>query len=285
MNRDMFRLTVDFQRKLSGAWAWAAGIGYYNYQTGKVKVKKYKNENSLYQLYRDNGVITNDEARGGNIIQLKTGIVYDSRDTETDPTRGIWGEAILYGSPDIIDKQGYNHLKFTMQFRQYVPLWGKQITFAYRAGYQSTLAGHAPFYVQSNINTLYMRQTYSEGLGGTSTLRGVLRNRVVGNSMAWVNAEIRYRFLNFRLFRQNWYFVINPLFDAGMVVTPYKKSELKNSGLATLYSDVRERPHCSAGAGAKVVMNNNFVLSAEWGHAFDKQDGTNGLNFCLNFLF
>lgn len=283
MSRDMFRLTIDFQQKINSTWAWTAGIGYYNYQIGKAK--KYKNEISLYQLYRDNGVIADNEARGGNIIQLKAGAVYDSRDTETDPTRGLWGEAILYGSPDIIDRKGYTHLKFTMQFRQYIPVWGRQVTFAYRAGYQATLAGNAPFYVQSNINTLYMRQTYSEGLGGTSTLRGILRNRVVGNSMAWVNTELRYRFLNFQLLRQNWYFVINPLFDAGMVVTPYKKSELKNSGLAELYRDESEYPHLGVGAGAKMVMNNNFVLSFEWGHALDKRDGTNGFNFCLNFLF
>lgn len=285
MNRNMFRLTVDFQHKLRGAWAWAAGIGYYNYQTGKVNRKKYAQENSLYQIYRNNGIITADEADGGNVIQLKAGIVYDSRNTESDPTEGIWGEAILYGCPDLIDQQGFNHLKFTMQFRQYIPVWGKNLTFAYRAGYQGTLAGRAPFYVQSNINTLYMRQTYSEGLGGTSTLRGVLRNRVVGNSMAWLNAELRYRFMNFRLFRQNWYLVINPLFDAGMVVSPYRKAQLEETGRLSLYGLANERPHCSAGTGAKIVMNNNFVLSFEWGHAFDKRDGTNGYNFCLNFLF
>lgn len=285
MNRDMFRLTVDFQRRITGAWKWAAGFGYYNYRMGAVKFDKYSDVVSLYRLYRDQGIINPDEARGGNILQLKGGIVYDSRDTETDPTRGIWSEAVLCGSPDWIDRKGYDHLKLTAVLRQYVPLAGSTLTFAYRLGFQGTLAGHAPFYVQSNINTLYMRQTYSEGLGGTFSLRGIYRNRIVGDGMAWMNAELRLRFLHFRLFRQNWYFVVNPFADAGMVVTPFRKERQQAAHLPEIYSRDKETLHGSAGVGAKAVMNQNFVLSVEWGQAFDHRDGGNSLNFYMNFLF
>lgn len=285
INRDMLRLTIDFQRKISGSWSWAAGLGYYNYRMSQVKLKKYRDVISLFELYEAKGIIKPDEAQGGNILQFKGGIVYDSRDVETDPTRGIWSEAILCGSPDWIDRNGYNHLKLTAVFRQYVPVVSHKLTFAYRLGYQGTLAGHAPYYVQSNINTLYMRQTYSEGLGGTFSLRGIFRNRIVGDGMGWLNAEFRYRFWNFRLFNQNWYFVINPFLDSGMVVNPFRKKEIQDSGLPELYSGERESLHTSAGIGAKAVMNQNFVLSIEWGQALDKRDGTNGLNLYMNFLF
>lgn len=285
MNRDMLRLTVDLQRSISGAWSWAAGIGYYNYRISNVKLKKYREVTSLYQLYKSEGIFRPGEADGGNVLQLKGGIVYDSRDVETDPTRGFWGEAVLCGSPDWIDRNGYDHLKLTAVFRHYVPVAKDKLTFAYRLGYQGTLAGHAPFYVQSNINTLYMRQTYSEGLGGTFSLRGIYRNRIVGDGMIWMNAEFRYRFFNFRLFRQNWYFVVNPLLDAGRVITPFRQKQLKASLLPELYCNTRESIHASAGIGAKAVMNQNFVLSVEWGKAFDKRDGRNGLNLYMNFLF
>lgn len=285
MNRDMFRLTIDFQRKIRGNWIWATGISYYNYKMGEVKIKKYQNENNLYQLYINNGIINKNEARGGNIIQLKAGGVYNSRDIESDPQKGIWSEAILSASPDIIDRNGYHYLKFSFVYRQYVPIWKNKLTFAYRIGYQGTIAGKVPYYVQSNINTLYMRQTYSEGLGGTFSIRGVLRNRAVGDGIAWTNTEFRYRFLECQFLKQHWYFVINPLLDAGMVVTPYRKKQLENSALNELYSGEKERPHISAGIGAKIIMNHNFVLSVEWGKAFDKRDGVNGLNLYMNFLF
>lgn len=285
MNRDMVRFTADIQRPISGKWAWATGVGYYNYRMGKVKLKKYAEENSLYELYTANGIIQPDEARGGNILQLKAGIVYDSRDIESDPTRGIWGESILCGSPDLIDRRGYDHLKLSAVFRQYLPVWQDRLTFAYRLGYQGTLAGHAPYYAQSNINTLYMRQTYSEGLGGTTSLRGILRNRIVGNSIAWANTEFRFRFWYFQLLKQNCFFVINPLFDAGMVVSPYREDRIENTKSPELYSGKTEKLHMSAGIGAKAVMNHNFVLSIEWGKAFDRQDGNSGLNLYMNFLF
>lgn len=285
MNRDMLRLTVDVQRPISGKWSWAAGFGYYNYQMSEVKLKKYRDVTSLYKLYKDKGILNPDEANGGNVLQFKAGIVYDSRDVESDPSRGIWGEAIVCGSPDWIDRQGYNHMKMTAVFRHYVPVAANKLTFAYRIGYQGTIVGDAPYYVQSNINTLYMRQTYSEGLGGTFSLRGTLRNRIVGDGMTWLNAEFRYRFLNFRLLNQNWYFVVNPFFDAGMTVTPFRQNRLKQSGLPELYCSDRESLHSSAGIGAKAVMNQNFVLSIEWGQALDKRDGKNGLNLYMNFLF
>lgn len=285
MNRDMLRLTVDVQRSISGPWSWAAGFGYYNYRTGDVKLKKYRDANSLFKLYQEKGILNPDEVHGGNVLQFKGGIVYDSRNTETDPSRGIWSEAILSGSPDWIDRKGYDHLKLTTVFRHYVPVAKDKLTFAYRVGYQGTLAGRVPYYVQSNINTLYMRQTYSEGLGGTFSLRGIYRNRIVGDGIVWLNTEFRYRFLHFQLLKQNWYFVINPLFDAGMVVTPFRENRLKQAGSPELYSRDGETPHASAGIGAKAVMNQNFVLSIEWGQALDKRDGRNGLNLYMNFLF
>lgn len=285
INRDMFRLTFDFQRAIKKHWSWAVGFGYYNYRISGVNLKKYKDKSSLYQLYKTYGILNPDETKGGNVLQFKGGMVYDSRDTETDPSRGIWGEAILCGSPDWIDHDGYDHLKLTTVFRHYIPVIHSKLTFAYRVGFQGTIAGNAPFYVQSNINTLYMRQTYSEGLGGTFSLRGIYRNRIVGDGMTWLNAEFRFRFLNFRFFRQNWYFVTNPFFDTGMTITPFREKRLQSSGHPELYSSSGESLHSSAGIGAKAVMNQNFVLSIEWGKAFDQRDGTSSLNLYMNFLF
>jgi hypothetical protein len=41
-----------------------------------------------------------------------------------------------------------------------------------------------PYYFINNLNTLFFRKVYTEGLGGNASVRGINRNGVVGNVMA-----------------------------------------------------------------------------------------------------
>lgn len=286
--RNMFRSMADLQGTISGKVGWAAGVSFYNYNTGKVKSDKYSGEPSLYELYVREGIIHDDEKSGGSHIELRVGLVYDTRDHEPDPARGIYANALLYGSPDIINRRGYDYMKLSATFSHYVPVIGDKLTFAYRFSYQGTVAGNTPFYVQQNYTMLFLRRINADILGGGFSLRGVNYNRVVGDGMAWGNAELRYRFLNFRLLRQQWYFVLNPFFDAGMVVQPYRLDEMKSVSSPDkkyLYDGQREGLHMSAGIGVKLVMNRNFVLGAEYGIPLDKRDGKSGLYLDLNYIF
>jgi len=43
--------------------------------------------------------------------------------------------------------------------------------------------------------------------------------------------------------------------------------------------------HYSYGAGLIVAMNENFVISMDYGLAMDKQDGKRGFYMGLNYLF
>lgn len=286
--RNMFRSMADLQGEIYGRLGWAAGVSFYNYDTGKVKSDKYSDQPSLYELYVREGIIREDEKNGGSHLELRLGLVYDTRDHEPDPTRGIYANALLYGSPDIINRRGYDYLKLAATFTHYVPVYKDKLTFAYRFSYQGTVAGSAPFYVQQNYTMLFLRRINADILGGGFSLRGVNYNRVVGDGMAWGNAELRCRFFNFRLFGQQWYFVVNPFFDAGMVVRPYRLEEMKSVGSTDskfVYGGQSERLHMSAGIGVKLVMNRNFVLGAEYGIPLDKRDGKSGLYLDLNYIF
>ena len=66
--------------------------------------------------------------------------------------------------------------------RQYFTLIEKDLSFVYRLGYQATLSGDVPFFYQSQVITSMLTGATTEGLGGASTLRGVLRNRVIGDA-------------------------------------------------------------------------------------------------------
>ena len=285
VDRKMLRILADFQGEIIDNVRWAAGLSFWNYNIGKVSLDKYKNETTLYDLYRQNGIIKPEEANGGSQIELKLGLVYDSRDHEAAPSEGIWAELVTYGSPDIIEKTDNAYLKLSAHFRQYIPIISDRLTFAYHLAYQGTIAGKTPFYVQQNITTLYLRQVNSEGLGGINTIRGLLYNRIVADGFAWSNYELRLRLFDFNLLGQSWYFGINPFFDAGMAVNSYRLDEMKNANDTQIYNGDEEKIHYSAGLGAKVVMNRNFIVSIEFGKPFDSRDGDSGLNIGLNYIF
>ncbi|MCK9627538.1 MAG: outer membrane protein assembly factor [Bacteroidales bacterium] len=292
MDRKLMRFIVDFQGKLTKNIGWAAGVAVYGYKTGEVTLDKYAGEENLYNIYRIAGLIEEDEAEGGTQVEIKAGIVHDTRDHEADPARGFWSEAVMFGSVD--------YLRFALIHRGYLPVYNDKVTFAYRLGWQGKMAGKIPFYMLQNISTLYMRQITNEGLGGLNSIRGVLRNSVVGDGVVWGNFEIRYRFLDFRFLGQEWYLATNPFFDAGRVVQYHKKSLMDNFSPWSSHLDLlpgdqinnyyinsgsEENFHFSAGIGVKAVMNRNFIISAEWGKPFDKRDGKNGINIGLNYIF
>ena len=272
IDRNLFRSTADFQGSIVKNLGWAMGIGYYHYATGPVKTDEYEGAANLYSEYVKKGIIGSDEKDGGGRVELKLGIVHDTRDHEADPYRGFKSEAIFLVSPG---KSVYTKLLLTNT--GYIPIAGNKLTFAYRLAYQGTLTGEQPFYMLQNISTLYLKQIRSEGLGGQNSLRGILRNRVVGAGVVWGNAELRYRFAKFTLLNQNWYAAVNPFFDAGRVVSHYRKDLLSAAEL--------EEMHLSAGFGIKLVMNRNFIISGEWGKPLCERDGGSGLYIGLNFIF
>lgn len=295
MRRDAVRVLADFSGRIAGSLSWAAGVSFWNYRIGRVTLEKYGDQagNSLYNLYRKYGLITENEAEGGSRMEFKAGLVFDTRDHEAAPSRGIWAEAVAYGSPDMFQRAA-DYIKVAAHFRHYVPLAGDKVVFAYHLAYQGTVAGNVPFYMQSNITTPYLRQVNSEGLGSVNTLRGLLLNRVVGDGIAWGNAELRLRIASFDFINQRWYVALNPIFDAGMVVQPFREERMReiwndfwipDSERALIYSGLDERLHMSAGLGVKLAMNRNFIVSVEWAKPFASQDGTNGLNIGLNYIF
>ena len=285
IDRKQIRMIFGLQGVIFGKLNWMAGISWQRMAIKSVTLKKYAGADNLYNRYIEAGLINRDEADGGDVLQWKAGLVYDSRDREADPTRGMYGEFILALSPDWINRDGYSFVRSTLNLSYFQPLWGERLTLAGRIGLQFTPFGDVPFYFLSDINTYYIRQTYSEGLGGTNSLRGILRNRIVGNGIGWTNIELRLRSKTIRFLRQNWYIGTNPFFDAGIVLQSYRSNLQKESNDPLLYSGKKERFHTSAGIGLKLVMNHNFVLSAELGRAFNREDGENSIDLGINYLF
>ncbi len=284
MDRKYFRTYLDLQGVIVGNLNWAAGIGYYSYKNSEVQLDKYAGEDSLLGHYLAEGLITPDELEGKH-LELRAGLTHDTRDSEADPYRGFCTELLAVGAPALFEGGDESFAQVTLSHRGFVPLVGDHLTFAYRVLGQATVAGELPFYHLQNLTTLMLRQTYSEGLGGNVSLRGVLRNRAVGAGYFLSNFELRYRFCKFNFIGQQWYLAVNPFVDMGQVIQPYRATAMEQSTDKLIYNGGVESMHYAAGAGVKVVMNRNFVLAAEYGKALNAQDGTNSLILGINFMF
>ena len=57
VDRNLLRIMGDLQGRVAGALGWAAGIGFFHYDTGRIQVKRYDGQTTLYDLYRRYGLI------------------------------------------------------------------------------------------------------------------------------------------------------------------------------------------------------------------------------------
>ena len=110
MSRDMLRVLANFQGQIVPHLNWAAGINFWWWRMGSMrdngvtvnketKEKKYYDTAvTLYDKYVELGAIKADEKNGGLALELNAGVVYDTRDIEAAPNKGIWAEAYLNGN-------------------------------------------------------------------------------------------------------------------------------------------------------------------------------------------
>lgn len=280
--RDIFKAAANIQFSLVEGLKWAFGVNYMSYKIFDVPDAFSSHPmNSLYQSYLASGTIRQEEARGGKRFEMNTGFVYDTRDAFTTPSRGIWSELYLTGSPDAF-RDSYRYLRLSAHFRHYIPLADNdRLTFAYHLAYQGIIAGDAPFYVQQNITELIFKKVASEGLGSKNTIRGTLSNRYIGNSYAWANLEMRIKLFSFNAFRHMFYIAANPFLDMGAITSPYRLDAERGSELYKKATMLHE----SAGIGGKLVMNRNFVASIEFAKPFHKEDGKMGFTLGTNYMF
>ncbi len=302
MNNKMFRFKADFNGIIRGKLKWLGGLQYYNFDIGPVdidKLNKGKDEEDklpplseqpgLYDKYVAWDIIPQDEAGGGNLAMLKAGLMYDSRDNKPNPMRGLWTELSLEGAPDFLGSIDQSYLKLSLIHRQYFTIIPRNLSFAARLAMQTTIAGHAPFYIQNLIITSLLKGATEEGLGGVRNMRGIPRNRVVGDGIAYANFELRWKFYRTRFLNQNFYFGLNAFMDAGQVIqrigVEEKVKDLNLTDEAEYFDFGAERLHVSYGAGLRIAMNQNFIIAVDYGLATDTRDGSSGFYIGLNYLF
>ena len=323
MSRQMLRGLANVQGKITDHLNWAAGMNFWMWTIGDMNdvgiknadtgdVYKYDTNLTQFKRYQEIGAIKPEEVGSGKMaLEFNAGFVFDTRDMEAAPNRGVWAEAYLNGN--VLNSP---YLKACVYFRHYIDIpihipAGDPV-FAYRLAWQQTIAGETPFYMIQNVPLLVQRNMISEGFGSSNTIRGVRENRILAEGLAWANTELRIKLVNFKLFNQFFYVAVNPFFDAGIITKPYREDilnaaassgkiydpalttidftkyaeKLKGSDLekfqsvhnGSYYGLTYDSSHLkdliySGGIGLKLAMNQNFIISAEYAHCF-----TYGLN-------
>ena len=296
-NRKLFRFKVDFQGNLGGnKFRWEAGVNLLDFKIrsvdisklnkGKSEDKKLPPQDGLYEKYQEWGIISPSEANGGFVPTIKGGLVFDNRDNHANPMKGLWSEAVILVSPEFLGGES-SFAKLSLTHRQYFTIVPKDLSFAYRLGYQVTIAGHVPYYYENQLITSVMTGALSEGLGGSKSLRGIYRNRIVGDGFFYGNAELRWKFVRFRFINNNFYLGLNGFFDFGQVTNKIPVNPVLPSGVneQDYFNFGEEKLHTSYGAGLKIAMNENFIISVDYGRAVRKQDGVSGTYITMNYLF
>ena len=304
-SRREFSFKSDFLGRINDNLQWEAGIFASYFKTGsidrdsinkgKAESKKYPDAmTTLYDIYKATGVISEEEADGGFSSGVRLGMVYDSRDKEGAPTRGIWAEGHITAAPGFMSHIGY--ARYSLTWRHYLPIVDNDVlTFAYRLNYEGTFGKNAPYYVLPYM-TVMGEKCDLEGMGGYNTVRGIMRTRVMGLDMATYNAELRWRFTHFTLWNQNIALGLSAFSDGTMTTRGRDLSAIKNivGTAAAVYNQDKDTPHIAFGAGFRFIMNENFIVAFEYGTPLThfmknsplyNQDGSGAFYLNTGFLF
>lgn len=289
MKRNNFRFTVNFQGNITNeSFRWLGGLGILNFDVASASTTRawdtsFVDQSTLYDDLVSWGAITPEEADGGLVTYLKAGVVYDTRDNEACPMSGLWEELIMTYAPGFVGNES-GWLQLSAIHRQYFTLIPENLSATYRIGYQGIIAGNQPFYLQGSMPN---SRNNNDGLGGSKTVRGIMGSRLVGDGYLYANIEARWKIARFKFINQNWYFGINPFVDAGMVVQPYQydKTGIPIADVDDYLSGNTETLHLGYGLGIKLAMNENMIISVDYGFAGSANDGSTGLYIGLGYLY
>ncbi|MCB1141906.1 MAG: BamA/TamA family outer membrane protein [Leptospiraceae bacterium] len=203
---------------------------------------------------------------GGYVNTLRLGIVFDTRDFEPDPNRGVFWEATFekaskhFGS-DFNFQKYFIHSKF---FYSPFPNLFHKLVLASRFGFIVS-SGDVPFFEYRNM---WGTEGNISGLGGLRILRGYKQDRFIGRSMGFGNLEIRWKFFQFRLGDELFALNLVPFFDFGRVWDDEHKLGLIGYNY-------------SKGLGFRIAWNQSTIIMIDY--AISREDRQLFVNFNHSF--
>ncbi len=187
--------------------------------------------------------------RGGNVNYLRVGLMYDTRDFEPDPDRGLVAE-FNFAKVGKLTASDFEYSKTFLQlkyFKMPIPHYFEELVISSRALVNYT-KGNAPF---SEYRYMWSADGPINGLGGLQTLRGFRQERFVGPVMGLANLEVRWRFATIKSGEELFTFSLVPFFDTGRVWD--KPDNIGFRGYARSY-----------GIGLRMIWNQATVILLDY---------------------
>jgi hypothetical protein len=194
---------------------------------------------------------------GGRIANFQTSLMWDTRDLEPDPSKGVFLEYAQEISLPALGSQ-FNfskHLVQGMWYNQILPTVFRRMVFASRVGFGTVRGSNIPF-------TELLDQwsaTVPGGirvLGGERSLRGYKEYRFTGMVYGWGNFELRTRLFDTRILNQHLAVSLVPFYDVGRVWDDLSEIRLKN---------FRGAP----GLGARIAWNQATILRFDYARSVE----------------
>jgi hypothetical protein len=208
-----------------------------------------------------------------SLLMPVAGLLWDTRDHETTPTRGNFTELSLRGAPSIdADMQFVGASLIT---RWFLSLSGDERLVLAVRGIGDALFGSPPIYELSAVGSF----TRGEAPGGGGAVRGVAGQRFHGKIKVVGNVELRGQFLPFTVAKQRFNLGAIAFVDAGRVWADYQRVEVAGEALDAGLAELA----VGLGAGLRLKWGETFIVRVD--PAYSVTESTFGLYINVDHVF
>ncbi len=166
LTQKLFRMNFEGEKLLSK--------NYYGGLNAKFESYNYKrSENEVIDLENFNG------GKGGKYIALGVSQAYDSRNSNTNTTKGLYGRIKYSYAPNLWGEENFKGSLVSVDLRSFFQL-NKKFVIGLNSIYQSTIGKEVPFYMMPQ-------------LGNDEMMRGYYQGRYRDKNLLTFQSELRYR--------------------------------------------------------------------------------------------
>jgi len=190
---------------------------------------------------------------GDRFSEIALGLAFDRRDEELSPTNGFLIEGTLRATAPVLgaSQSSLGSFLSASAYRTLLP----RLVLAGRVAVDA-IWGVVPFDRLQDFGSLVSPFFLLDGIGGGTTVRGLIQSEYIGHTKAIGNVELRWQFLRVSLWHQQVGLSALAFADAGRVWDGPDPANLPDLGL-----------HFGTGGGLRIAWGNTVLLRADAGLA------------------
>lgn len=200
-------------------------------------------------------------------LQFAAGVIYDTRDHEYNPMKGMYIETALRFQPGLGNNLHFG--AYSLDARFFVPLLGEHLVFASR-WMLDMMFGNVPFYEMARGGAF----DPIEFIGGRMGLSGIPEGRYHGKVKVGANLELRSVLWSFSVLKQNFKIGMAMFCNVGRVWADYSgNTALDGTGLGL---------KVAAGGGLRIQFNETVMIRADLAWASEARDAGSPVGIYLD---